>query len=153
MVYIINMFLHSNTFLKRKRAGLWQFSSIIQCYFAYCELSKIFIYCILWILSTKRKIFIWNRNAINYNPLSFHLSKLISLYFILPTLHSRYIPVPFVLWTCFAFSIIPTSSLTQCLAHGKYNCFTECLRTFVSFFCIFFLLEYRRFTVLCPFQS
>lgn len=131
MVYIINMFLHSNTFLKRKRAGLWQFSSIIQCYFAYCELSKIIIHCIFWIPSTKVKMFTLNRNSINYNLFSFHLSKLICFYFILPTWHSRYIKVSSVLWTCLAFSTIFISSLAQRMAHRKYNYFTECLRAIV----------------------
>lgn len=129
-------FPHSNKFLKRERAGLWQFSSVIQCYFAYCELSKIFIHYVFWISSTKGKMFTLNRNSINYNLFSFYLSKCICFYFILPTLHSRIIEASSILWTRLASSTILISVLAQCGAHGKYKHFIECFRALVSFDCL-----------------
>lgn len=127
--------MHSGTFLKRERTGLWQFS-FIQCYSVYSELSKMFIHCVFWIPSTKWKMFTLNRNFINHNLLSFYLSKLICFYFTLPSLHSGYIKVSFVLWTGFAFSAILILFLAQRRAHRKCKCLTECLKAIVSFNCL-----------------
>lgn len=116
MVYIINTFLHSNTFLKRKRARLWQFFfhyTVLLCLL--WTLPKIFIHCIFWIPSTEGKMCWMELPLTIICSLSTFQNSSASI-FIQPTLHSKYMAVCITFVDLFSFSTILISTLAQCMA-------------------------------------
>lgn len=111
--------------------------AIFLCYtvlLSLLQLSEMFMYYIFWISSTKEKMFTLNRNPIKQSFLIL-LFPNACFYFLLPSLHSRYIKISSVLWTCLVFSTIIISFLAQWKAQREYKVFVEWLKVF--FFCNF----------------
>lgn len=82
MVYIINAFLHSRSFLKRERTGLWAiFSLLYSVILRIVKLQKS-LYIVSFEFQPQKRMFTLNRNSINCN---------LSLLFPLITLDSHFL--------------------------------------------------------------